>query len=155
MLIGGFISAYPPTPTPRMPISSMTHHPSFSRFCIEPTMLKAPSTSIAAAKNIDSTRSAMPGLAKATTPNRREARPPIRNTHQVRLHSALASAAIVPASPLVCATEPPLRFDAPYHWTSDLRNFRPCPEPHHRPPRRAPRRGRYAPCAASYPAPGG
>ena len=69
----------------------MTHQPSLSRFWIAPAMLKAPSTSTAAAKNVASTSSAMPGLMKASTPKITDAMPPTRNTHQVRLHSACAS----------------------------------------------------------------
>ena len=110
MLNGGLSSAYPPATTPRMPISSMIHQPSFSRCCTAPTMLEAPSTRIAAAKNIESTSRAIPGLRNAKMPKTTEARPPTRNTHQVRRHNACALAPRFARIPLllliVCSLVP-------------------------------------------------
>jgi len=48
-----------------MPISSMIHQPSFSRFRTDPAMLKMPSTSTDAAKKVAITHSATPGLTNA------------------------------------------------------------------------------------------
>src|SRR6187402_1720980 len=102
----------------------MIHQPSFSRCWIDPQRLTAPSTSIDAAKKVATTSHAATGLAKASRPKITVAMPPTRNTHHVRLQSALASPPKPDNKPPVPAMLPLPARRGPYHAANPFADCR-------------------------------